>query len=436
MLGACYAPHPQAGAPCPDGVCPTGRVCSPATRTCEVTAENADARVADAPPDIAEDANVDADTARFLHRRRITIRNLSSSTMPAGMTVTVPFATLSMLLTSGKVNGDFSDLRVIGDTVGARDRILDDPSGPAPVAFHFSLGAPIAANATSTEYAVYYTNPASGPAPANGRNVFPIYEDFPVPLAPLRLHNDAPMLSKGQLVLRSGHGDAITRPAATDNIPVISSIELVARVPDPSSDSTVQPDGTFFYWFGYQHTGDFNASDPWVVWIARAKNSIGVEQESPVGCEMNCMPTPGAQDSAAHYYAVVRNTGETRFLRDSAAPTVVPVSNTTDYSLMIRNFMATSDVDVEWVRARARVNPEPAITLGAEENLKAFTSSTIRRSYAWSFAIASCSAGYLSVDTTSLSIVISPLHVTVCPAVAHSDEYFAPSAAPSSFGGT
>jgi hypothetical protein len=369
LLGACYAPHPQAGAACPDNVCPTGLVCSPATHTCEVTAQLPDAQIVDAPADVAVDANVDANTATFLHRRRITIHNLSNSTMPAGMTVTVPFATLTTLFSTGKVKGDFSDVRVIGDTVGERDRIIDPPQSPAPIAFHFSLGVPIAAGATSTEYAVYYSYPMAAAAPANGRNVFPIYEDFTVPLAAVWMRNDAPQVANNQLVLRAGHTDAITTTAATDNIPILSSIELVARVPDPTSDSTVQPDGTFFYWFGYQHTGDFSASDPWVVWIARGKSGIGAEQKSPVGCEAGCEPTPGSQDAGAHYYAVVRNTGETRFYRDSAPATIIPVTNTTDYSLMVRNYMATSDVDIEWVRARARVNPDPSIAVGPEENL-------------------------------------------------------------------
>jgi hypothetical protein len=289
--------------------------------------------------------------------------------MPAGMTVTVPFATLTTLLTAGKVNGDFSDLRVIGDTVGERDRIIDPPQDPAPIAFHFSLGTAIAANSTSTEYAVYYAYPAAGAPPANGRAVFPIYEDFTVPLAATWLRNDAPQIANGQLVLRAGHTDAITTTAGNDSIPILSSIELIARVPDPTSDPTVQPEGTFYYWFGYQHTGDFSASDPWVVWIARGKNGVGAEQKSPVGCEAGCEPTPGSQDTGAHYYAVVRNSNETRFYRDSGAPTIITVNNTTDYSLMVRNYMATSDVDVEWLRARARVNPEPTISVGPEENL-------------------------------------------------------------------
>ena len=37
LLGACYAPQPHPGSPCPDGNCPSDLICSPATRTCEVS---------------------------------------------------------------------------------------------------------------------------------------------------------------------------------------------------------------------------------------------------------------------------------------------------------------------------------------------------------------------------------------------------------------
>lgn len=369
VASACYSPHPQAGSPCPDNICPTGQVCSPATHTCEVTGQNGDAGNLDAPPDATEDANVDANTSTFLHRRRLTIHNLSASAMPAGMTVGVPFPQLQNLVTGGKAKGDFSDVRVIGDTVGERDRIIDPPSGPGPVLISFALGAPIAANATSTEYALYYSYAAAGAAPANGHNVFPIYDDFSTGISNAWLKNDAPSVTNGQLVLRAGHTDAITTTASADGIPIISAVELVAMVPDPNSNPTTQPEGTFFYWFGYQHTGDFSASDPWVVWIARGKSGIGAEQKSPVGCEAGCEPAPGTQDAAFHYYAVSRDPNETDFTRDTAAPTKITVQNTEDYSLMVRNYMATSDLDVDWIRARARVAPDPNITVGAEENL-------------------------------------------------------------------
>ena len=368
LVVGCYSPKPPAGAPCTNGVCPAGLVCSPATQTCETTAVALDGGP-DAPPDVAADANVDADTATFRHRRRITIHNTSTSTLPAGFTITVPFSPLANLVTGGKVNADFSDLRIIGDTVGERDRIVDPPGGPAPVAIHFSLGMPIAAGGTSTEYAIYYTYPAAGAAPAVGGNVFPVYEDFSSGISNAWMKNDAPQVTGGNLVLRAGHTDAITTTASADNIPLVSSISLIATVPNPASDPTTQPEGTFYYWFGYQRAGDFTATDPWVVWIARGKNGIGGEQKSPVGCETGCAPTTGTQDSAEHYYRIERDAGETRFFRDNAVPITIAVQNTEDYSLMLRNYMAASDLVIDYVRARARVSPDPTITLGAEEAL-------------------------------------------------------------------
>jgi len=328
-----------------------------------------DARTPDAPPDVAEDANVDADTTTFKFRRRITIHNTSGSTMPAGFTITVPFSPLANLVSTGKVKADFSDLRIIGDTVGERDRIVDPPGGPAPVAIHFSLGVPITAGGTSTEYAIYYSYTAAGAAPAVGSNVFPIYEDFSSPISNVWMQHDAPSVAGGNLVLRAGHTDAITTTASADNIPIVSAISLVATVPDPQSDPTVQPEGTFWYWFGYQHTGDFSASDPWIVWIARGKGGIGGEQKSVVGCESGCEPTPGTQDTATHYYRIERDPNETRFFRDGAVPVTIPVQNTEDYSLMLRNYMATSDLVIDYVRARARVTPDPTITLDSEQAL-------------------------------------------------------------------
>jgi hypothetical protein len=54
MLAACYSPHPQPGAPCGDGPCPTGLVCAPATNTCERGYNSADGSVLliDGPVDV------------------------------------------------------------------------------------------------------------------------------------------------------------------------------------------------------------------------------------------------------------------------------------------------------------------------------------------------------------------------------------------------
>ena len=367
LLAGCYSPSPHAGAPCTgNGPCPSGLVCSPASHTCEREA-------VDAAVDAGPDAFVFIDGAPnpFMYMRRLTIQNTSTSTLPTGFTIGVPVPALAMLVQQGKVKADFSDFRVIADgTIGERNRIVDPPAGPAPPAVWFSLALPIAPGATSSEYAIYYGRPTATAAPANGAAVFPIFDDFTTGISAMWLKNDAPAATNGQLVLRANHTDGISTTAVTDNLPIVSAIDLVATVQDPASEPTVHTEGTFWYWFGYQHTGDFSASDPWSIWIARGKNQIHPEQKSPTGCEAGCDgPTAYTQNTAPHYYAIERDPTVTRFYLDTGAPTSVTVMNTADYSVIVRNFMLTSQISVDWIRARARVTPDPTITVGPEQSL-------------------------------------------------------------------
>jgi hypothetical protein len=359
LLVGCYSPRPSPGAPCPDGVCPSGLVCSPATRTCELMATDA---AVDAPPDVAP--------GRFRYRRRISIHNAAAAALPAGFTIRVPLgATLAALIQQGKVKADASDLRVIGDgAIGERDRIVDPVGGLAPAAVSFALGAAIAAGATSSDYALYYGAQDAGAAPASGSAVFAVYDDFTGGISNVWLRNDGPVASGGKLVLRAGHTDALTSNADNDGLPIVSAIELIASVADPNSEPTTQPEGVFFYWFGYQHTGDFDAGDPWVLWIARDKGLVHAEQKSPVGCEGNCGGPSASQNTAAHYYAIERDPGATRFYLDGALSFTASVTNQDDYAVIVRNYMATSDVQIDWIRARARVAPDPTVTLAAEDS--------------------------------------------------------------------
>jgi hypothetical protein len=358
MVAACYTPHPQAGEPCDNG-CPDGLVCSPASDTCQVTAIDASV---DVPPDVPPPA------LPFQYRRRIGITNTSATALAAGFTVRVPLASLAALVTAGKVKSDFSDLRVIGDVAGERDRIIDPPNGPAAAAISFSITSAIEAGATSNDYALYYGVPAAGAAPADGTAVFPVYDDFAVGLSPIWATSDGPSTANGKLVLRANHTDSVTTNSLTDKLPIVSAIEMSVTITDPTSAPTVQPGGTFYYWFGYQHS-DFAPVVPWVIWIARGASEVRGEQESPVGCEAGCLGPQVVQDAATHVYAIERDPTATRFYRDGALSFTTPVTNTEDYSVMARNFMAASDVQFDWIRARARVTPDPTVDVGAEDAL-------------------------------------------------------------------
>lgn len=360
LLVGCYEPRPPAGVVCPEGHCPTGFVCVASTQTCE--REGAGAGVTDA----AVDAAVDARVSAYAYRRRIVIQNGAAVALPAGYTIRVVLGPmLGALVADGKVKADLEDLRLIGDgTIGERDRIVDSVGGPAPAAVSFSLQAPIAAGATSSEYALYYGAPEKVAAPAQGSAVFALYDDFENGIGSVWSRNDGPMAVGGKLVLRAGKSDALTTNAANDGVPTISAVELVARVVDPNSGPT---DG--FYWFGYQRTGDFATMPPWVLWIARNEREVRAEQASSGGCGNICVGPTRAQDALAHYYAIERDPNATRFYLDGALSFTASLSGQVDYSVQIRNFLATSALEVDWVRARARVTPDPTAVLGAEESL-------------------------------------------------------------------
>jgi hypothetical protein len=179
-----------------------------------------------------------------------------------------------------------------------------------------------------------------------------------------------------KLTLRANHLDAITLKPSSDLVPLVSSLEMMVAISDPNSDPTTQPEGTFYYWFGFQHSGDFTASDPWSVWIARGKGQLHGEQKSPNGCDMNSIPAVPEcdgpyinQDTAMHFYTIERDTNVTRFYRDGLLSYGTATVTNTDLSPMFRNFAAASQLTVDFVRARARVSPDPTVTVGAEENL-------------------------------------------------------------------
>jgi hypothetical protein len=90
LVTACYSPQPSPGAPCPDGVCPTGLVCSPATHTCELRAIDAGVdvpRIVDAPIDAPPDAYVPPQPV--LRQQAVNYANSAASlsaTLPASPT--------------------------------------------------------------------------------------------------------------------------------------------------------------------------------------------------------------------------------------------------------------------------------------------------------------------------------------------------------------
>ena len=300
----------------------------------------------------------DGDAKVVTYFRTITIK--TTAALPKGYTIGVPYpdAELQLAISSGKMRSDMNDLRVRG-TAGERDRLVDAP--PLTRVVWFSLASPISASTTDTSYEITYGVPNAGAPPADGTNVFNFYDDFSgTSVNPQWMTQGTVSVSGGMLTLPKGGLGALT---ALSQLPT-STAEWSAKITDPSSN----PDQNtgFYYWFGYQHTGDFVASDPWVVWIARAAGSVGGEDKAD-GCLNNCAGSTTGQKTTFRYYAIERQAAQTIFSIDGSPQYTTPATNDQALSPMIRNFLQTGDVVVDWFRSRARIYPEPTITLGPEQ---------------------------------------------------------------------
>jgi hypothetical protein len=303
----------------------------------------------------------------YAYRRRVTITN-NAAPLPVGYTVRIPLPALT-----GKIRADANDLRVFEDAPNQElDRILDSAPPNQTPAVWIALGASINSGSSDNNYWLYYGDPNAVAGPQKGSNVFPFYDDFPgTTLNAQWTPNGAPTVSGGFLTLHQNGADGVRSDYLNDKVPILSAFEARVRVTNPASAGQVTANGTFWYWWGYQHQNDFIESDPWDLFIGRNPNEVHGEVKVNPG---NCYPTMCSAatvtiDTNFHWYLIQRQSTQTRYTVDGLAQGAITDNNTGDYSLMLRDYAVTSDVVVDWVRARSLANPEPTVTVGAEEVL-------------------------------------------------------------------
>lgn len=309
------------------------------------------------------DALADSAPAVTQFTRKLTIVNGASVQLPG--TYAVCFAANGILGVDlgAKVRSDFADLRVFGPS-GERARVLDALAA-GRMELCFRLERAIAAGASDDGYSLHYGAPDAGAPPSNPAAIFDFWEGFDGPLDTTRwLVNGAPTVSGGNLVLPKGGEPGVTTTAANDGLPGAASLDIRAKVDDPTSAPSASKG--FYYWFGFQHTGDFGEFEPWTIFIARGKGSVEAEHKTATGtCTGGCDQTAVAQTSAFRIYRVNRHDA-VDFLYDDGTTFSATGSNG-DMSVMLRNYLVTSDVEIDWVRARPLVFPEPTATLGPEQ---------------------------------------------------------------------
>ena len=117
--------------------------------------------------------------ANYSYRRQITIVNNVASTLDVGYSVCVTMDTAS-LISAGKMLSSENDLRVIywsGNTWIELDREVIHMNITSTQVW-FKTQAVIEANASDSNYYIYYGNPSAGNPPANKRNIYLWFDDF------------------------------------------------------------------------------------------------------------------------------------------------------------------------------------------------------------------------------------------------------------------
>ena len=141
-------------------------------------------------------------------------------------------------------------------------------------------------------------------------------------------------------------------------------------VTNPASAPQTVSTQSFWYWFGYQQAGSFNPVDPWIVWISRGMDTVVAEEKTgSATCTNTCSGMNVAQTKAFRRYRIERDAVSTRFYLDGTLSYTASDLNNQDYSVMFRNFAVSSDLVVDWVRGRVLGQPDPTVTVGAEELL-------------------------------------------------------------------
>lgn len=320
-----------------------------------------------ASPDTATESDVDVKAPTPLPPSEgqttwtFAIRNPGAATLFEGHTVRVDPA----LFAGQGFQPNLSDVRLGRDGMEL-DRVVEvDESGRATVLW-FALPVDVQAGAMTTLSVV---RSAASPPREDGRLVFPFYDDFPgtAPSAAWRVQG-APVVADGVLTLRRGQaGEGLTTPAGPDQVPAQSALEIRARVVDPASAPGTNGQQALYYWFGYQREGDFTAAKPWILWVSRGASTLTTELYTATGaCSATSTECRGGalpQGTTFRTYRIERRQTRTTFFLDGEERRSADLPVGGDLSIMMRNWLVTSDVQIDWVRARALADREPDLTL-------------------------------------------------------------------------
>jgi hypothetical protein len=293
-------------------------------------------------------------------QRTISVTNGATNHLPSGYATRV-----ALDATVTPARADLADMQVLRGDGTQIDRIIDtSPADGSLKALWFALAADIAPAATDSQYTLTYGDPNADTALADGAHIFPLYDDFTSSqLSPIWLVQGSPQLANGELTILHGtNGDGIGTMPDTNGIPLYASVDLKVRVTDPQS----MP-GAYYYWFGFQTP--FVPSAPFTNWVSRQAGTIqGEHAMTTPPCDTTYCPTPATPNPGTGYrlFRIDRVPTQQTFWIDGELYAGDTQPTTDDTGIEIRNFLQTGDLVVDWIRAKAAIDPEPTTALGPE----------------------------------------------------------------------
>jgi hypothetical protein len=287
--------------------------------------------------------------------RDIRITNEASVPMPVGYTIRVGLGAVDPI--SARV--DLADVRVLTADMPTTDsglRRVVDADAPVERAVYFPLTAEIPVGAMAT-YRLHYGDESVAPPAEDPASVFGLHDGFEGAELDSRWSAfGAPSVS-GVLTLGTGDVAVTTEPAA-DGVGPVSVFEAEMTTTDAAAPGT-------YYWVGYQHLGDFGTGAPFLNWVGRS--GVIYPWVSVPSTIMMCADI--AADDETHRYRIERTPGSTRYFRDGVMACEIEVDDAVDYAIQLRNQSTTAVVEIDWVRVRDIVSPQPTVVIGPEESL-------------------------------------------------------------------
>ncbi len=292
----------------------------------------------------------------WTYRQRITVttRSAAASTGYA-LPLTVDHASL---IAAGKSLANGDDVRVVywnGTSWTELDRVLDDTSAwnTATTEIWFRTQAAIAANASSTNYYLYYGNTAAGAPPANPLNVFLFHDNF----AGASVDTSKWTITQGTATVSGGVLTLNRRSSIWANPPYASATDTAWEARAQLSTSTAR---FFNYWGASDQVG---YAGNYITF--RTDNASHYAENGIPGTFTNTTFTANTPTSFHIYTFTREGTAGVRYFQDATQvaylTTNVPSAN---LQVFVWNNTPNQTQQYNWVRVRPYVTPEPTTSFG------------------------------------------------------------------------